>query len=60
MSENESQSAAERIRHASAAETPIIYRSEQILQGRREIFIEHAGKMYRLRLTGANKLYLTK
>jgi hemin uptake protein HemP len=42
------------------AQTPIVYRSDEILQGRREIWIEHAGQMYRLRLTSARKLYLTK
>ncbi len=44
----------------SVAETPIVYRSDEILRGRREIWIAHAGQMYRLRLTSARKLYLTK
>jgi hemin uptake protein HemP len=39
---------------------PIIYQSEEILRGRGEVFIEHKGEMYRLRLTSAGKLYLTK
>jgi hemin uptake protein HemP len=39
---------------------PVVYRSDEILQGRREVWIEHAGQMYRLRLTQAHKLYLTK
>ena len=39
---------------------PIIYRSEEILRGRGEVSIEHKGEMYRLRLTSAGKLYLTK
>lgn len=39
---------------------PLVYRSDEILQGRREILIEHAGQIYRLRLTSAHKLYLTK
>jgi hemin uptake protein HemP len=39
---------------------PIIVRSEDLLQGRREVWIEHGGEMYRLRLTSLGKLYLTK
>lgn len=38
----------------------IVLRSEQLLQGRSEIWIDHHGQMYRLRLTGNGKLYLTK
>jgi hemin uptake protein HemP len=39
---------------------PQIVRSEDLLQGRRELWIEHGDEMYRLRLTRAGKLYLTK
>ena len=34
--------------------------SHDLLQGRRELWIEHGEEMYRLRLTRAGKLYLTK
>jgi hemin uptake protein HemP len=34
--------------------------SEELLQGRRELWIEHEGQMYRLRVTSRGKLYLTK
>ena len=37
-----------------------VYSSDELLQGRREAWIEHRGEMYRLRLTGSGKLYLTK
>ena len=39
---------------------PIIYRSEELLQGTREVWIEHGADMYRLRVTKSGKLYLTK
>jgi len=41
-------------------QAPVIYRSEELLQGRRHVFIEHGNDMYRLRLTASGKLYLTK
>ena len=34
--------------------------SAQLLQGRRQVEIEHAGELYRLRITKAGKLILTK
>ena len=34
--------------------------SEALLRGRREVEIEHAGQVYRLRLTSLGKLILTK
>lgn len=34
--------------------------SESLLKGARELLIEHQGELYRLRLTGNNKLILTK
>ncbi len=37
-----------------------VYESNELLQGQREAWIEHRGEMYRLRLTGSGKLYLTK
>jgi hemin uptake protein HemP len=39
---------------------PKIVRSEDLLQGRRELWIEHGEELYRLRLTRSGKLYLTK
>ena len=39
---------------------PRVVASEELLQGRRELWIEHRGEMYRLRLTSAGKLYMTK
>ena len=39
---------------------PLIVRSEELFQGRREVWIEHGDDMYRLRLTKAGKLFLTK
>lgn len=39
---------------------PLIVDSHDLLQGRRELWIEHGEEMYRLRLTRAGKLYLTK
>lgn len=43
-----------------ASNRPRIIPSEELLQGRREIWIEHQGDMYRLRLTANGRLYLTK
>jgi hemin uptake protein HemP len=39
---------------------PPIYSSAELLHGSREAWIEHGQQMYRLRLTQAGKLYLTK
>lgn len=39
---------------------PIRVTSEQLLAGRRELFIEHGGDSYRLRVTNKGKLILTK
>jgi hemin uptake protein HemP len=38
----------------------MVYCSDEILRGRKEVLIEHEGEMYRLRLTSAGRLYLTK
>lgn len=43
----------------AAPERPT-FESSELLQGRSEALIEHRGEMYRLRLTGSGKLYLTK
>lgn len=34
--------------------------SHQLLAGRKEVLIQHAGEEYRLRITRLNKLILTK
>jgi len=43
-----------------SGDRPRVLRSEELLQGAREVWIEHGSEMYRLRLTSAGKLYLTK
>jgi hemin uptake protein HemP len=44
---------------AAAGEGPD-WSSEAIFQGRREVLIAHGPERYRLRITGSNKLILTK
>lgn len=41
-------------------EPELVIPSHELLQGRREIYIEHEGQKYRLRVTSRGKLYLTK
>lgn len=43
-----------------AGDRPLTISSAELLQGRREMWIEHEGQMYRLRVTSRGKLYLTK
>lgn len=38
----------------------LIYRSSELMAGRREIFIEHNRDLYRLRITSQGRLILTK
>ena len=45
---------------ASRNDPPHTISSNELLQGRRELWIEHEGQMYRLRVTSRGKLYLTK
>ncbi len=45
---------------SSRDDPPHTISSEELLKGRRELFIEHEGQMYRLRVTSRGKLYLTK
>ncbi len=51
-------------RHPAQALTPVPMAprlsSEHLFAGRREIEIEHAGQIYRLRMTALGKLILTK
>jgi hemin uptake protein HemP len=45
------------------AETPPsapVIESDKLFQGKREIFIDHQGERYRLRITRKNKLILQK
>lgn len=39
---------------------PMIYTSEELIQGRGEAWIEHNGQMYRLRITAKGNLILTR
>lgn len=41
-------------------ERALKYSSDELLKGHREVWIEHGECWYRLRLTSAGKLYLTK
>jgi hemin uptake protein HemP len=41
-------------------QTPLVLRSAEILRGRKEVWIEHEGQMYRLRETRSGKLILQK
>jgi hemin uptake protein HemP len=41
-------------------EARLIYRSSDLMAGRREIFIEHGRDLYRLRITSQGRLILTK
>jgi hemin uptake protein HemP len=45
---------------SNRSDPPHTISSEELLQGRRELWIEHEGQMYRLRVTSRGKLYLTK
>jgi len=47
-------------RSSNEPESPRVIASDELLQGRREIWIDHRGQMYRLRVTGNGKLYLSK
>lgn len=40
--------------------TPDRVSSTDLMGGKRELCIEHAGELYRLRITGKGKLILTK
>jgi hemin uptake protein HemP len=44
----------------STAETPRVIEARELFRGNREIWIEHAGVRYRLRITRRNKLILQK
>jgi hemin uptake protein HemP len=48
------------VRTGSGSERPIMYSSAELFGGDREVWIEHRGELYRLRITASGKLYLTK
>ena len=48
------------IRTGSETAQPIVYSSAELFGGDREVWIEHRGELYRLRITASGKLYLTK
>ncbi len=62
MTDEQAQSASDNAPAVAGAQAqrPLVLRSEDLLQGRREVWIEHGGDMYRLRLTTRGKLYLSK
>jgi hemin uptake protein HemP len=45
---------------ASGDPLPLTYLTQEIFQGRREVWIEHGNEMYRLRITSKGRLILTK
>ena len=47
-------------RPSQAVSTAVPVRLTELLRGRTELLIEHAGAIYRLRLTRNGKLILTK
>jgi hemin uptake protein HemP len=57
---NRQESAPMQTKDGPAPPAPVVHRSADILQGRNEALIEHEGVIYRLRLTSAGKLYMTK
>jgi len=56
----DSESAGRQTPACPDADRPLIIRSEDLLQGRREVWITHSDEMYRLRVTSSGRLYLTK
>ncbi len=45
---------------AQECDRPLTISSQELLQGRHELWIEHEGQLYRLRVTSRGRLYLTK
>jgi hemin uptake protein HemP len=45
---------------AAAAPAPVRWRSEELLRHQPQVEIDHAGQIYRLRVTAQGKLILTK
>jgi hemin uptake protein HemP len=50
----------EKVPHASPSPPPRVVHAEELFLGAKEIWIEHAGRRYRLRVTRRNKLILQK
>jgi hemin uptake protein HemP len=46
--------------HARPPQPLKLFRSEELFQGQRVVFIEHAGAVYRLQITSRGKLILQK
>jgi hemin uptake protein HemP len=59
MSEREDRN-QEATREKTAAQPPRTLRAEELFRGGHEIWIEHGGVRYRLRITRRNKLILQK
>jgi hemin uptake protein HemP len=47
-------------RPGKSPELPRVINAEELFRGSREIWVEHAGVRYRLRITRRNKLILQK
>ncbi len=45
---------------ANNSDRPRLIRSQELLLGQREVWIEHRNELYRLRVTANGRLYLTK
>lgn len=48
------------LRERTEVQPPRVLRAEELFRGDQEIWIEHAGDRYRLRITRRNKLILQK
>jgi hemin uptake protein HemP len=59
MSEGESRTSNESSQQKASSSAPVL-RAHELFRGSREIWIEHDGKYYRLRITRRNKLILQK
>jgi hemin uptake protein HemP len=60
MSEHEDRAQATAGERGADAPPPRILRAEELFRGGQEIWIEHAGDRYRLRITRRNRLILQK
>jgi hemin uptake protein HemP len=52
--------AGDPVRTGSGDHRPAVFSSAELFGGDREVWIEHRGELYRLRITASGKLYLTK
>jgi hemin uptake protein HemP len=59
MSEVEGRTPNESSQREASSSAPVL-RARELFRGSREIWIEHEGKYYRLRITRRNKLILQK